>query len=55
MKILLINTLYAAETVGGAERFVRTLAEGLAASGLEPVVAATTPKDAREELLGGVK
>lgn len=55
MKILLINSLYTATVVGGAELFVRALAESLAEAGHEAVVASTTPKDAHTERVGGVK
>ena len=44
MKIALLNTLYAPNVLGGAERVVQTLAETLLARGHEPVVVCTGAK-----------
>jgi glycosyltransferase involved in cell wall biosynthesis len=41
MKIVLLNTLYAPNVLGGTERVVQTLAETLLARGHEPVVVCT--------------
>lgn len=56
MKILLINTLYTPNQVGGAETFVRTLAEELVAEGHEATVVSTAPqKGIRTSWISGVK
>ena len=44
MKIVLLNTLYPPNVLGGTERVVQTLAESLLARGHEPVVACTGAK-----------
>ena len=54
MKILLISTLYAPDIVGGAERSVQLLAEGLRQAGHEPVVV-RTGREGRAYELGGVR
>jgi glycosyltransferase involved in cell wall biosynthesis len=43
VKLLFINTLYAPYAVGGAERVVQSLAEGMTEAGHEAVVVATAP------------
>ena len=56
MKILFINSLYTPNLVGGAERFVQCLAEGVVKAGHQAVVASTAPwrgKHARR--VNGVK
>jgi len=47
MKVLIVNSLYEPYAVGGAERVVRTLAEGLRDAGDEPVVVSLTPERGR--------
>jgi glycosyltransferase involved in cell wall biosynthesis len=55
MKIVLLNTLYAPNVLGGTERVVQTLAESLLARGHEPVVACTGAKHGvHRELVSGV-
>jgi glycosyltransferase involved in cell wall biosynthesis len=55
MKILLLNTLYAPNVLGGTERVVQTLAESLLARGHEPLVACTGAKrGVHRELVAGV-
>lgn len=44
MKILLINNIYSPYFVGGAEKAVQLLAEGLLEFGLEPIVVCTAPR-----------
>lgn len=46
MKILLVNSLYPPHVRGGAERAVQNLAESLAGSGIEVVVASTVEEGA---------
>ena len=56
MKILFVNTLYTPHSVGGAERFVQSLAEGLIKVGHDAVVASTAPqKGTRIDRINGVK
>lgn len=56
MKILLINSLYFPNLVGGAERFVQTLSESLVQAGHQVVVICTTPeKGLRTDWVSGVK
>jgi len=56
MKILLINTLYAPNVVGGAERSVQFLAESLVQHGDEVVVVSTFPGPGiKVDWLNGVK
>jgi glycosyltransferase involved in cell wall biosynthesis len=56
MKILFINTLYAPYAVGGAERVVQSLAEGMTEAGHEYVVVATAPgKGTRTAWVNGTK
>jgi glycosyltransferase involved in cell wall biosynthesis len=43
VKVLFINTLYTPYAVGGAERIVQSLAEGITEAGHEAVVVATAP------------
>lgn len=55
MKVLLVNTLYTPWQVGGAERSVQLLAEGLVRRGIEAMVVALTPNDIEEHReIGGV-
>jgi glycosyltransferase involved in cell wall biosynthesis len=54
MKILFVNTLYYPTIVGGAEKMVQSLAEGLSAVNIETVVAATSGRTAIDQI-GGVK
>jgi len=44
MKILMVNSLYHPNILGGAERLVQTLAEALVAAGNEAVVVSTGPQ-----------
>lgn len=54
IKILLVNTLYPPNVIGGAERSVQFLAEGLVKRGFEVVVVSTAPgkKDTVEQVNG---
>ncbi|SDN50838.1 Glycosyltransferase involved in cell wall bisynthesis [Desulfonauticus submarinus] len=45
MKILIFNTLYYPNQIGGAEKSVQLLAEGLLKDGKEPIVVTTSDKD----------
>ena len=45
MKVLIVNSLYHPNVVGGAEKSVQILAETLLANGHEPVIASTSDKD----------
>ncbi len=54
MKVLIFNSLYFPNLVGGAERSVQILAEGLLEKGITPVVVSTSDKD-YEENINGVK
>jgi len=45
MKILIFNTLYYPNQIGGAEKSVQLLAEGLLKAGEEPIVVCTSEKD----------
>jgi len=45
MKILIFNTLYYPNQIGGAEKSVQFIAEGLLSFGHEPVVVCTSDKD----------
>jgi len=55
MKVVLLNTLYAPNVLGGTERVVQTLAEVLLARGHEPVVVCTSAKrGVQRECVGGV-
>lgn len=56
MKILFVNTLYTPHLVGGAERFVQSLAEDLVRVGHDAVVVSTTPQRGnRVRRVDGVK
>lgn len=56
MKILLINTLYSPYLLGGTERVVQSLAEGLVKAGNHVVVATTVPeKGTASDWINGVK
>ena len=48
MNILLVNTLYAPYNIGGAERSVQLLAEGLSGLGHRVIVACTSPEEEME-------
>ncbi len=52
MKILIVNTYYAPEIIGGAELSVKKLAEGLAERGEEPAVLATGEQDSADNVNG---
>ncbi|GAW40330.1 D-inositol-3-phosphate glycosyltransferase [Brevundimonas sp. SH203] len=55
MRVLIVNTLYPPADIGGAERSVAQLAEGLAAAGVETSVLTLSPGDAAvERTVGGV-
>ena len=54
MKILLLSDRIPPEGRGGAEAVVWRLAQGLAAAGHEPHIAASTPGSPFEELRGGI-
>jgi glycosyltransferase involved in cell wall biosynthesis len=55
MKVALLNTLYAPNLLGGAERVVQTLANTLLARGHEPLVICTdNGRGVRRELVAGV-
>jgi len=45
MKILIVNSLYYPNIVGGAEKSTRILAEGIKKKGLNPIVITTSDKD----------
>jgi glycosyltransferase involved in cell wall biosynthesis len=56
LKVLLVNTLYAPNVVGGTEGFVQTLAEGLENTGHRAVVVSTSPqKGVSTGTIAGVK
>lgn len=55
MKILIFNTLYSPYSVGGAEKSVQVLAEGLVKYGNEVTVVSTTPEVDFDNILEGVK
>ncbi len=54
MKILIFNTLYYPNQIGGAEKSVQFIAEGLLSFGHEPVVVCTSDKD-YIDVVNGVK
>ena len=54
MRVLIVNTLYPPEDVGGAERSVAQLAEGLAAAGVETAVLTLSSSDIVEQTVRGV-
>ena len=54
MRVLIVNTLYPPEDVGGAERSVAQLAQGLAAAGVETSVLTLSPSDVAKQTIGGV-
>src|SRR6266536_2650645 len=55
MKVVLLNTLYAPNVLGGTERVVQTLAEALLARGHEPVVVCTgAARGVHREQVAGV-
>ena len=51
-KILIINSLYHPNDVGGAERSVRLLAEGLKKNGFRPVIVSTAETDSIDHVNG---
>nr|WP_316628630.1 glycosyltransferase [uncultured Brevundimonas sp.] len=53
MRVLIVNTLYPPADIGGAERSVAQLAEGLAAAGVETSVLTLSPGDAAVEHTAG--
>jgi glycosyltransferase involved in cell wall biosynthesis len=56
LKVLLVNTLYTPNQVGGAERFVQILAESLVRAGHQATVISTSPqKGVRTGWISGVK
>lgn len=56
MKILLVNSLYHPQELGGAERAVRLLAEGLVGRGFDVTVACLSPSGREERsTVGGVQ
>lgn len=56
MKILLVNSLYHPQEIGGAERAVRLLAEGLVGRGFAVTVACLSPSGRNErDVVGGVQ
>ena len=54
MKVVLLNTLYYPQVVGGAERVVQLLAEALVGAGHQAVVVALDGGDASRGVEGGV-
>ena len=54
MKILLFNSLYYPNVIGGAELSTQLLAEGLKSKGIEPVVVCTAEQN-RTDFVNGVK
>jgi len=54
MKILLFNSLYYPNVIGGAELSTQLLAERLKLKGIEPVVVCTADKN-RTDFVNGVK
>ena len=54
MKILIFNTLYYPNQIGGAEKSAQLLSEGLLSFGHEPVVVCTSDKD-YVDYVNGVK
>lgn len=56
MKIAMLNTMYAPRVFGGAERAIKSLAEGLAAGGHEVAVLASVPRrEAGTGMVEGVR
>ncbi|WP_338788137.1 glycosyltransferase family 4 protein [Metabacillus sp. FJAT-53654] len=54
MKVLIFNTLYYPNSIGGAEKSVQLLAESLKEKGINPVIVCTD-KVEREDYVNGVK
>ena len=52
MKILIFNTLYQPNQLGGAEKSVQLLAEGLLMQGQEPIIVCTSDKDCIDYING---
>ncbi|CAM3460586.1 glycosyltransferase family 4 protein [Marinicrinis lubricantis] len=52
MKVLIFNTLYYPNIVGGAEKSVQLLAEGLVQLGIQPVIVSTAKEDKVQEVNG---
>ena len=55
MKVVIFNTLYYPNAVGGAEKSVQTLAEGLVKKDIEVTVVSTTDKSTYKNWHNGVK
>ena len=55
LKILIFNTLYYPNAIGGAEKSVQALSEGLVKIGHQVVVVSTTPKKNSVDVVNGVK
>lgn len=56
MKVLFVNTLYAPNLVGGAERILQSVAEGMVEAGHEAIVVSAAPrKGTRTGWINGVK
>ena len=54
MKVMIFNTLYCPNQIGGAEKSVQLLAEGLLEKGLKPVIV-TTGKENYVDYVNGIK
>ncbi len=54
MKVLIINSLYRPNELGGAERSVEIMARGLKSAGFEPIVVSTAEKDSTD-IIDGIK
>ncbi len=56
MKILFLSTLYAPNAVGGAERIIQSVAEGVQEAGHQAVVLSTVPRnEGSSDWINGVK
>ncbi|MFC0213508.1 glycosyltransferase family 4 protein [Paenibacillus chartarius] len=55
MKIMLVNTLYHPNMIGGAEKSVQLLAEKVASEGHTPVVVSTTKQKDYTDIVNGIK
>ena len=54
MKVLIINSLYRPNELGGAERSVEALASGLKSKGIEPVIVSTAETDS-VDMVDGIR
>ncbi|XID91104.1 glycosyltransferase family 4 protein [Paenibacillaceae bacterium WGS1546] len=54
MKILIFNTFYSPNAIGGAEKSVQLIAEGLLECGIQPVVVTTSDRDG-VSIVNGIK